>query len=156
VVALLTFGGWLRGRDQWGPFRGQIVDAETGAPIANAHVMVTWFASRPNLVDSVSDFYDARETVSDAQGRFELPRLWRLWTLWVMAPTLEYFAPGYLTHRYEVVALDGEPYAGSTIVRLRPIKTREERCTERPYTPMHDSAPMFRQAVLAYWRGLDC
>ena len=42
VGLLLAFGGWLRGQDQWGPFRGQVVDAETGAPIANANVMVSW------------------------------------------------------------------------------------------------------------------
>lgn len=160
VVLLLAFGGWLRGQDQWGPFRGQVVDAETGAPIANANVMVGWRIRRFGLVETLSAFFDARETVTDAQGRFEIPRLWRLWTLDVMEPTIEHFAPGYVLQDFgvEVTPPDGKQYVDPTVVKMRPLKTREERCQPRNYvgSPLHDKAPRFREAVLRYRLGLDC
>lgn len=158
IVMFVAFGGWLRGQDQWGPFRGQVVDAETGAPIANAHVMVSWRSRRfGGFVETLSDFFDARETVTDAQGRFEIPRMWRLWTLDVLEPSIEYFAAGYIVQIFEVqiTPSDGERYVDATVVKLRPLKTREERC-RHPGIPLHDKAPLFKAAVEAYILGLDC
>ena len=157
VVALLAFGGWLRGQRQWGPFRGQIVDAETGAPMPNANVMVTWNVSRFGLVDTVTEFFDARETVTGRDGHFELPRLWRLWTLDVMGPGIEVFAPGYVMATVEV-APGGSRYVDATVVKMRPLKTRADRCAPKNYvgTPSHDKAPSYRDAVLKYRFDLGC
>ena len=156
IVLVSACGGWLRGQDQWGPFRGQMVDAESGAPIANANVMVTWRISRFNLVDSTSDFWDARETVTDAQGRFELPRLWRLWTLNVMEPGIGYFAPGYIAMAEEVTPAAGVLYVDPTVVKMQPLKSQEERCRRQPSGVLHDKAPRFRRAVDDYILGLVC
>lgn len=158
LVLLLTFGGWLQGQEQWGPFRGRIVDAETGAPIADANVMVTWYAYVPNFADTVSRFYDAKETVTDAEGRFEIPRLWRLWTINVREPGVGFFAPGYIIERVEVSPPDGDRFIDSTVVKMRPLKTREERCQplNRIGAPSHDGAPRFRQAVYEYDQLLRC
>lgn len=156
LFLLLTFGGWLQGQEQWGPFRGQIVDAETGAPIPNASVMVTWYAYVPNFADTVSRFYDARETVTDAEGRFEIPRLWRLWTINVREPGLGFFAPGYVIERVDVVPSDGERFIDSTVIRMRPLTTSEQRCREQPRGVLHDRAPRYREAVNRYRQSLDC
>lgn len=82
VVALVNVGGWLRGQAQWGPFSGQLVDEETGAPIAGAHVMVSWDRRLPTPTgDGGRSFLDAVETVTNSEGRFELagrPRYWEL------------------------------------------------------------------------------
>ena len=156
VVLLLAFGGWLRGQDQWGPFRGQVVDAKTGAPISNANVMVSWDFRR--FGELMLRNFDARETVTDAQGRFELPRLWRLWAVDVMEPSFAYFAPGYVTQIFEVEVTppDAKRYVGPTVVKMRPQKTQEERCRQRPGSPLHDKAPLFRDAVRKYRLGLVC
>jgi hypothetical protein len=156
LLLLLTFGGWLQGQAQWGPFRGQIVDAETGAPIPNANVMVTWDAYVPNLADTVSRFYDARETVTDAEGRFELPRLWRLWTINVREPGVSFFAPGYVIERVEVTPPDGARFIDSTLIKMRALKTPEERCRWQPGDVLHGKAARFRAAIDAYRRGLVC
>ena len=153
VGLLVTIGGWLRAQDQWGPFRGQVVDAETGAPIANANVMVSWGFRR--FGELLVRNFDARETVTDAQGRFELPRLWRLWTLSVMEPGIGYFAPGYVATARAVTPSDGVPYVDPTVVKMRPLKTRDERC-RHPGIPLHDKAPLFKAAVVAYILSLDC
>ena len=156
IVLLLTFGGWLQGQEQWGPFRGQIVDAETGAPIPNANVMVTWYAYVPNLADTVSRFYDARETVTDSEGRFEIPRLWRLWTINVREPGVGYFAPGYVIEGVEVTPPDGERFIEPTVVRMRPLTTPEQRCREQPRGVLHDGAPRYREAINTYRQSLNC
>jgi len=156
IVLLLAFGGYLRGQDQWGPFRGQVVDTDTGAPIANAHVMVTWRIRRISLADTVSAFFDARETMTDAQGRFEIPRLWPLWTLNVLEPGVGFFAPGYIAMAQEVTPADGAPFVDPTVVTMRPLKTQEERCRQQPGEPLHDKAPIFRTAVQTYLLGLRC
>jgi hypothetical protein len=156
IVLVFAFGGWLRGQDQWGPFSGQVVDAETGAPIANANVMVAWNIPRFGLVDSLVDFYDARETVTDADGRFEIPRLWRMWSLDVRPPGLGFFAPGYITVATDVTLPDGVPFVDPTQVKLAPLRTREERCARRPGAPLHGRAPMYRASVLRYRSSLDC
>src|SRR3972149_3119809 len=59
---------------EWGPFRGRIADVETGEPIAGAAVLVVWYEMVPTPVQTNEKFYDAREAVSDADGRFEVPR----------------------------------------------------------------------------------
>ena len=123
---LLAFGGWLRGQDQWGPFSGQLVDEETGAPIAGANVMVSWGFRR--FGELLVRNFDARETVTDAQGRFELPRLWRLWTLNVMEPGVGYFAPGYVAAARKVTPPNGVPFVDPTVVKMRPLETW--RCYE--------------------------
>ena len=154
IVVLLAFGGYLRGQDQWGPFRGQIIDAETGAPIANANVMVSWDFRR--FGERMLRNFDARETLTDAEGRFELPRLWRLWAVDVMEPGTSYFAPGYVATAREVTPSDGVPFVDPTVVTMRPLKTVEERCRQRPGSPLHDKAPLFRDAVREYRLGLVC
>ena len=53
------------GAEQWGPFRGRMVDAETGAPIPGAHFMVSWERDYPNPVHWTQRFYDAQEAVTD-------------------------------------------------------------------------------------------
>jgi hypothetical protein len=154
VGLVLAFGGWFRGQAQWGPFRGQTVNVETGAPIAGANVMVSWGFRR--FGELMARNFDARETVTDAQGHFELPRLWRLWSLDVMEPGIGYFAPGYVATATEVTPPDGLPYLDPTVIKMRPLNTREERCRRRPGSPLHDKAPLFLDAVRRYRLGLDC
>ncbi len=154
VVLLFAFGGWFRGQDQWGPFSGQLVNEETGAPIADANVMVSWGFRR--FGELLVRNFDARETVTDAQGRFELPRLWRLWSVDVMEPGVGYFAPGYIATAREVTPPDGVPFVDPTVIQMQPQKTQEERCRQRPGSPLHDKAPLFRDAVREYRLGLVC
>jgi hypothetical protein len=74
--------GCRSGQEQWGPFRGQVVDEETGKPIAGANVMVLWIREPPSLHFTQS-FYDAQETVTDVNGRFEIPPRRHWLTAWV-------------------------------------------------------------------------
>jgi hypothetical protein len=139
------------GPEQWGPFRGRVVDAETRMPIAGAHVMVLWIREPPSLHFSQS-FYDAQETTTDAGGRFEIPRQRRFLTAFVEPPEVSVFAPGYLAQGANVTPVQGRRYIDPTVVTMRPLKTREEQCRHRPAEPRAaaNSVPRFMRAVLEY------
>jgi hypothetical protein len=156
VVVLLIVGGWLRGQPQWGPFRGQLVDAETGAPIPSAHVMVRWDRRLPTPTgDGGQSFLDAVETVTNDDGRFELAARPRYWELFATRPSVGMFAPGYVASGREVTPPDGVPFVEPTVIKMRPLETRQEQC-RHPGIPLHDKTPLFEAAVVAYIRGLDC
>lgn len=159
VLSALIAAGCRGGAEQWGPFRGQVVDAETGAPIPNAHVMVSWERDIPNPVHWTQRFYDAQEAVTDAEGRFEIPRERRFFTLLVSAPRLAAFAAGYVAESEEVTPRGGTPYVDATTLRMRLLATREERCRRLPGGPEMsavDHVPLFRQAVQNYRSALSC
>jgi hypothetical protein len=158
LSVLLVTGGCRGGAEQWGPFRGQVVDAETGQPISGAHVMVLWVREPPSL-HIAERFYDAQETVADANGRFELPREIRLLTVFVRGPEVAVFAPAYMMQAPEVTPAGGRAYVDPTIVRMRPLKTRVERCTNLWGGPLLDvgsTVPTFMEVVRQYAADLDC
>ncbi|MGH7316316.1 MAG: hypothetical protein ACREJS_08660, partial [Candidatus Rokuibacteriota bacterium] len=55
-----------------GPYRAQVIDADTKAPLAGAVVVVLWRRDRVYPFHSVSENYAVREVVTDSEGRFFL------------------------------------------------------------------------------------
>ena len=55
-----------------GPYRGQVIDAETRAPLANVVVVALWRRNRVYPLHTVSERYAVRETLTDAEGHFVL------------------------------------------------------------------------------------
>lgn len=83
LCALLLVTGtaaWSQDTERWdryldrprGPYRGQVIDAETKAPLAGAVVVVHWLRDRVYPVHMVAENYAVRETVTDVEGRFFL------------------------------------------------------------------------------------
>jgi hypothetical protein len=116
-----------------GPYRGQVVDAETKAPLAGAVVVVHWRRDRVYPFHSVSENYAVRETVTDAEGRFILdakdveegaPRR-------TYHPEFFIFQPGYGSYPKKYVSPRG--FTGGifersgTVVELPRLEGREER-----------------------------
>ena len=54
-------------------YRGKIVDAATGEPIEGVVVLAVWHRSLWSPGGAVTKYYDARETVTDKDGEFEIP-----------------------------------------------------------------------------------
>jgi hypothetical protein len=155
---LVAVAACRTGPDQWGPFRAQVIDAETGRPIAGAFVMVTWMREPPSLHFS-QWFYDAEETMTDTAGHFEMPRRTRVLTAFVSEPGIAVFAPGYLMQAPAVTPQDGRPYVDPTVVKMRPLKTREEQCRFEPFGVLPDAhayVPRFVQALRDYQSELKC
>lgn len=126
--------GWDRYLDRpRGPYRGQVVDAETKAPLAGAVVVLQWRRDRVYPFHSVSENYAVRETVTDAEGRFLLdakdveeraPRR-------TYHPEVFIFQPGYGSYPKQYVSPRG--FTGGifersgTVVELPRLEGREER-----------------------------
>lgn len=111
-----------------GPFRGQVVDLETGEPISGAAILVVlWEAIFSPTGHPTRKFYDTREAVTDAEGRFEIPRLSiPFWKLGIQPGEVMLFAPGYIVHAEVVNPPDGTPFVNPTVIQMRRLKTREE------------------------------
>jgi hypothetical protein len=132
--------------EKWGPFRGQIVDAETGQPIAGAVVLVVWWEAVPTPVQTNRKFYDAREAVTDGEGRFEVPRRPPpFFSFQIFPPQISYFAAGYMSAAEVVMPPDGQPFVASTVVKMRRLATNDERVrNQRRYPPTIPAAKMPR------------
>ncbi|HTI52705.1 MAG TPA: hypothetical protein VMC04_00635, partial [Verrucomicrobiae bacterium] len=65
--------GWDRYLDRpRGPYRGQVLDAETKAPLAGAVVVALWRRDRVYPFHITTEHYAVRETVTDSEGLFVL------------------------------------------------------------------------------------
>ena len=65
--------GWDRYLDRpHGPYRGQVLDAETKAPLVGAVVVALWRRDRVYPFHITTEHYAVRETVTDSEGRFLL------------------------------------------------------------------------------------
>ncbi|MBI3047001.1 MAG: hypothetical protein HYY76_01695 [Acidobacteria bacterium] len=158
VLALVLTAACRTGPEQWGPFRGRVVDAETGMAIAGAHVMVLWERDIPSPAHWTQTFYDAQEGMTDTDGYFEIPRETRFFTALVSRPRFAVFAPGYLPQAEEVTPPDGRLYVDPTVLTMRPLKTREDRCRHRPGAPgvPPNELTNFVEAVQRYTTELKC
>jgi hypothetical protein len=80
ILIVTAAPAWSQDTERWdryldrprGPYRAQVVDAETKAPLAGAVVVVLWRRDRVYPFHSVAENYAVRETVTDADGRFFL------------------------------------------------------------------------------------
>jgi hypothetical protein len=121
---------------KYGPYRGQIVDAETNKPIAGAAVIAIWWEAVFNPVQGKQEFYDAKEAVTDAEGRFEISRLdVPIGKLGVQPGQITYFAPGYIPVQRIVTPPDGEVFVAPTVLKMRKLNTRAELSNKSRSTP---------------------
>ncbi len=117
------------GDAKWGPFRGRIVDADTGEPIPGAAVVVVWMEHVPNPVQGQERFYDALAAVTDFGGRFEIPRRNPPFFSFRIAPPYQsYRAPGYV-FQTEATAPDGQLIVS---MRARERLSPDERFRSSP------------------------
>lgn len=153
LLAISTFNNrsiyWFLYWD--GPYHGQVVDADTGEPIEGAAVAGIWELEYFILfIYSNTHFANAKETVTDADGKFKLP-LTFAFTFWPFSALNEMdlvvFKPGYDSHppairrqmkrpkRMKYNTTDGKYYVGryafckawkNCLVRLNKAKSIDE------------------------------
>jgi hypothetical protein len=102
-----------------GPYFGQMVDADSGEPIEGASVAGVWqFEDFILLITSLNHFATAKETVTDAEGKFTIP-LTFAFTFWPMASLEEMdlvvFKPGYDSHPPAIQRAMKQPPEGRRI-----------------------------------------
>lgn len=56
-----------------GPYEGRVINADTGEPIEGVVVLGKWSREHITPGGAVSEYYDAREAVTDKNGEFYIP-----------------------------------------------------------------------------------
>lgn len=82
------------GANYRGPFKGRVVDQDTGQPIEGAVVFVEWHIRHMMIAES---FFDAEEVLTDKDGNFFIPKNWSFnpWRNFVMDSREIIFKAGY-------------------------------------------------------------
>lgn len=98
VLTSNIFGrGWICYHD--GPYKGKVVDAETGEAIDGAVVLGEWpLEHYGGPAGPIITFCDAQETVTDKNGEFKVPRAFcfHIWPFTKMGEeSFKVFKPGY-------------------------------------------------------------
>lgn len=145
-----------------GPWKGQIIDIETKEPIEGAVVLAVWERVYRTPTGASSYFYEAKETLTDKEGRFEIPSYTPINLVpiisYMRGPLFTIFKPGYgsltmVLDKYlasvgaEVyeMELSGKRYRLSHgLIEIPPLKTREERLENMPAV----SVPYKKQKLL--------
>lgn len=79
-----------------GPYSGQVVDAETGRPVAGAAVVAIWTREIPVGAHMPEQDWDVYETLTDANGEFAIPHRTHFTPFgWILEPTLAVYYPSY-------------------------------------------------------------
>ncbi len=136
LLLLIWYGRYLIYID--GPFSGRVIDTETREPIEGAVVLAVWKMSTCTLGGGVSTYYDAKETVTDKNGEFEVPRLvsFNINPLYYLDDLTEItiFKPGYTYFPgYQISPKDTPIGLVTTLkkkhpaIELKKLKTMEER-----------------------------
>jgi hypothetical protein len=153
-----------------GPWRGQVVDAETGQPLEGVVVVAVWDKMSPGAMHPHREFHDVDEVLTDAEGRFVLPERRRLTPnpfVSIEGPELLMFKGGFGQWTFRGAAERRHLKLGESAERdrqmwkqftdghdpafeLPPLKTRTERLDFLPSPPARvpDSRALaFRNAV---------
>jgi hypothetical protein len=82
-----------------GPWMGRIIDAETKEPIEGAVIVAVWEKIYPGITGNYSYFFDAREVLTDREGKFLIKKFKAINVLpvirWLDGPWFTVFKPGY-------------------------------------------------------------
>ena len=116
VIALSTAAGCGMPHLLYGKrVAGQVVDAETGEPIAGAHVALLW---RSVIIPTGFTGHNSRDicfhaaaTTTDAQGHFDIPGWWKWKTYNVsnVDPTVLVYAPRYVPLQHPIAPEQPNP-----------------------------------------------
>ena len=117
-------------------YHGKVVDAETGEPIEGAVVVVAWHKKPFLAMDSPQYFHNAREVLTDAEGKFSVdasPGIdWNPLTYILKDPSIAIFKPGYgpfPTGHVKETSIEKTKKAlleMGTVVKLPKLRTKEE------------------------------
>lgn len=134
LIVILLWAGAVSARsaEAAGPWKAQIVDAETGKPLEGVVVLAYWIRYTASPAGwAGGTFYDAEEVVTGPDGRFVIQAraTWTLlfWTK-ISGPEFVIFKPGYGRLRFrEAEAWKKFEKGEEAVIEMSPLKTREER-----------------------------
>jgi hypothetical protein len=115
-----------------GPFRGRVVDADTGQPLVGAAVVAAWFLEQPLAVHGTATAYDVVEVLTDDKGEFMVPHQTHVTLVGsVNEPRITIYMSGYGPFPWSQRAPTGEAlrdaFQEPTVIELVRGSTREKR-----------------------------
>jgi hypothetical protein len=145
VPALLSMLAVVGPADAAGPWRGQVVDAETGQPLEGVVVLAVWDKLSPGVMHPRREYHDVDEVVTDADGRFIIPER-RVVTanpfVNLDGPNLHMFKPGYGRWRDRGLPREFDRYdmlrmmeKQVVVFDTRQLASRKERLNALPSRP---------------------
>lgn len=146
VISVLVGILSLKSAEAAGPWKAQVVDAETRKPLEGVVILAYWIKYTSSWAGwAGGEFYDAEEMVTGSDGRFVIPARWTFtllpWTK-IAGPEFVIFKPGYGLWRFQGsrdwpedayeqsvrTKKAWEQFTGEgVVIELPPLKTREER-----------------------------
>jgi hypothetical protein len=140
LIAVLAFTGGLAHpgvSGAGGPWRAQVVDAETEQPMEGVVIRLVWLKMTRTLGGPSGSYHSSEEMVTGPDGRFEAKSR-RTFTLnpltYIDGPLVTIFKPGYGRERVREVKPEWEEMDyGETleqegiVIELQQLKTRQER-----------------------------
>jgi hypothetical protein len=131
-----------------GPWKGRIIDIETKEPLGGVVVLAVWERVYRTPAGPNSYFFEAREVLTDKEGRFEISSYRPINLLpiisYIRGPFFTFFKPGFLglsgmdfgkffLKGTKEAPLERKEIGGKTyrldpgVIELPRLKTREER-----------------------------
>ncbi len=148
-----------------GPWKGKILDIETKEALEGVVVLAVWDRIYRTPFGTSSYFYEAKETVTNKAGEFEIPAYTPINLLPIISymqdPEFTIFKPGYGSLRMSLgdyltsntkkpreMLLSGVKYRLSPgVVELTKLNTKEERRVAKP-APIGDKNEWRKQKLL--------
>jgi hypothetical protein len=141
-----------------GPYKGRVIDADTGKPIEGVVVLGVWYKEIATAAGGVSSYYDAQETVTDANGNFNIEgKGLRLLTnigpmhVLIFKAGYQYIGMGM----WESLSIDGGLMprkvvweGSSAIIPLRLLTIQEREKSIGPPSPPHEAPREKIQLIL--------
>jgi hypothetical protein len=161
TIVTVAWAGCATLGEAEGPWRGQVVDAETSLPLEGVVVLAVWERITPGVVHEARDFHDVDEVTTDAEGRFILPgRNLSMANPFVRieGPKVTMFKAGYGFWQFRprvrsyVGGLKLLAAAGA-VFELTPLKTRDERRRFLSFAAPPSEAPSER--IMRYLDAID-
>jgi hypothetical protein len=124
-----------------GPYTGKVVDAETGKAIEGVVVLGVWYEEIATAAGGVGSYYDAKETVTDKDGEFEIQGVKRKIFTYIGQMNVLIFKAGYeYVGSYEWDTLKVDPRkirweGGEPIIPLRKLTVEERKRSLGPPDP---------------------
>jgi hypothetical protein len=149
-----------------GPWKGKIIDVETKESLEGAVVLAVWDRVYRTPYGSSSYFYEAKETLTNKAGEFEIPSYIPINLLpiisYMRGPEFTIFKPGYGSvnrlalggyfaceaQEIQDFEIEGKRYRFTQgVIELPMLKTREERRKGQP-SPEGDKKDWKKQREL--------
>ncbi len=120
-----------------GPYRGKVVDAETGQPLVGAVVLAIWYREVPTAPHGPAvDYHDAVEVLTDAQGEFLIPAKTHVTPIGkIREPEFVTYYPGYapypsLKSRPQGLSVSAAYERRYFLIELKKLRAQKERIRE--------------------------